>query len=737
MRTTIRRFNWCLALTFAALFAGSIPAISQELPLTVEGYAIQSEVKANSYKDVVSIGEPYVALADGPVLEILDVTAPDNPVEISRISMPTSIRSLCAHGTSVYVADGSAGLLVVDASNPASPYIAGRFSNILALSFAVDKSGRFGYLVDGSSYIYVMNFKDLTHIKIVRIKSVGKSVFSQVAVMNNVLVAAAGPEGVYVFNIQKPKHPKKMRQIKDLQATVRFAFQGRLMAAADTSAGLVFIDFSKWTDPQELGRLALQTPILGCSFLGNDLPVVVTAEGGGGFSLVDVQDPANPSVIAHGAAPEPVYGVSLLSGSEAYLLCGDAGLWSLNAADTSAPKTEQVMAGSPAIGSLVAQGNIVYAASDSVIQSWDFTDPAHPVLLGSVPTPMPANELLIQGHTLYASCTSAGVVIYDVSNPSAPVQLSDFAVDNPPLQIALSENLLAVAEADKGVVLVDVSDPADPVKAGEYAITAGYVSGVSFASPTTLWVSQQSSGLYALDVSDPATPAVLTSNVLISVASGRIAVSGNYLYQAAGYSGLKVADISDIDNPSLVSGYSTQIRGGLDLVVAGEKLLLSAGDYGLREYDLTTPGKPIGVTYFQAPGYCYSAAALTNGATVVAAREGGLWCLSPSSCPGESLLLPCDGAVLSPSSYPLFSWLPKSGHTFKVEFSTDPGFKKKKIIKGLIGGSKFDIPYLVPASNTWRKILKKSRGGLTVYWRVVYRADNNNSYSESRSFTLY
>ncbi len=737
MRTTIRRFNWCLALAFAALFAGSLPAMSQELPLSVEGYAIQSEVKANSYKDAVSIGTPYVALADGPVLEILDVTAPASPVEISKVSMPMSIRSMCSQGTFVYVAAGKAGLMIVDVSNPSSPYVAGRFSSALALSFAVDGSGQFGYLVDGSSKIYVLNLKDLNHIKIVRIKSVGKSLFSQVAVMNDALVAAAGPEGVYVFNIQKPRHPKKMKQIKDLQATVHFTFQGRLMAAADTEAGLVFIDFTKWTDPQEMGRLTFQTPVLGCSFLGNDLPVVVTAEGGGGYSLVDAQDPADPSVITHAAAPEPVYGVSLLSGNEAYLLCGDAGLWTLDASDTAAPQAAQVMAGNPAIGALVAQGNIVYAASDSIIQSWDYTDPAHPVLLGSVPTPMPASELLIQGHTLFASCTSAGVVIYDVSNPSSPVQLSDFAVDNPALQISVSQSLLAIGEADTGVVLADISDPANPVKAGEYAITAGYISGVAFASPTTLWVCQQNSGLYALDVSDPANPAILTSSILGGISTGRIVVSGNYIYQAAGYSGLKVADISNIDSPSLVTAFATQIKGGLDLILAGDKLLVSAGDYGLREYDLTTPDKPAGVTYFQAPGYCYSAALLSNGATVVAAREGGLWCLSPSTCPGDSLLLPCDGAVLSPSSYPLFSWMPQSGHNFKVEFSTDPGFKKNKIIRALVNNSKFDVPYLVPADNTWRRILKKSRGGLTVYWRVVYRADNKNSFSESRSFTLY
>ena len=736
MKTPIRRFNRCLGLAFVALLAGSVSAAAQNPPLTIEGYAVQSEVKANSFKTTVALSSPYLALADGPYLKVLDATDPVHPVEVSRIALPASIRSMTSQGNLVYIADGNAGLLIVNTSDPANPKIVGRYASQLALSIAVDGTGRFGYLVEGTQNLYVINLKDLSKLKVVRIKSLGKSVLSQVVVRDNALVAAAGPEGIYVFNIEKPKHPKKFTQIKDLQATVQFAFQGRLMAAADTEAGLVFIDFSKWTDARILGTLTSQTPILGCAFLGDGLPIVVTAEGGGGYSLINVQDPLDPSVIVHESQPAPVYGVSLIAGSQAYLLCGDAGLWTLDASDTSAPNTGLVMSGTPAMAALAAEGNLVFAASDSMIQTWDFSDSAHPVLMGSVATPMPARELLLEGNTLYASCSSAGVAIYDVSNPGAPVLSSLLAVDSPAWQIALNQGLLAVSEGATGVVLVDVADPSNPIKVGAYPIDSGYVNGVAFASPTTLWVSQQGNGLYALDVSDPTDPTLLTGTVLGALTTGRIAVYGNYLYQAAGFSGVKIADISDPDAPTLVT-YSPQIKGGADLVITNGEMVLSAGDYGLREFDLLDPEKPAESTYFQAPGYCSSSVVLANGARVAAAKEGGLWCLTGETCPGDSLLLPCDGSVLSQSGRPLFSWVPQSGATYKVEFSTDPGFKKKKVIKGLVNGTKFDIPSLVPADNTWARILKKAQGGLTVYWRVVYRVDKQSTQSEVRSFTFY
>jgi hypothetical protein len=720
-----------------ALLAGSLPAAAQNLPLTIEGYAVQSEVKANSFKSTVALSSPYLAMADGPYLKILDATDPADPVEVSKIALPVSIRSMTPFGSTVYVADGTAGLLIVNASDPANPEIVGRYPSQLALSFAVDGTGQYGYLVEGTQNLYVINLKDLSKLKVVRIKSIGKSVLSQVAVRDKALVAAAGPEGVYVFSIQNPKHPKKLQQIKDLQATVQFAFQGRLMAAADTEAGLVFIDFTKWTDPKMLGTLTSRTPILGCAFLGDGLPIVVTAEGGGGYSLVNAQDPLDPSVIVHESQPAPVYGVSLIAGSEAYLLCGDAGLWTLDASDTSAPKTGQVMSGTPAMAALAAEGNLVFAASDSMIQTWDFSDPAHPALLGSIATPMPASELLLQDNTLYASCSSAGVAIYDVSNPVAPVQLSVFAVDSPASQIALSQNLLAVSEGVTGVVFANVVNPSNPVKVGAYPIDSGYANGVAFASPTTLWVSQQGNGLYALDVSDPANATLLTGTVLSAIAVGRIAVYGNYLYQAAGFLGLEIADISNPDAPTLVK-YSSQLKGGADLTMANGEMVLSAGGYGLREFDLADPERPVETTYFETPGYCSSSVVLANGARVAAAKEGGLWCLTTQTCPGGSLLLPCDGSVLSQSGRPLFSWIPQSGATYKVEFSIDPGFKKKKIIKGLVNGGQFDIPSFVPTDITWGKILKKAQGGLTVYWRVVFRVDKKNiTRSESGSFTLY
>lgn len=64
---------------------------------------------------------------NGGYLEIADITNPANPVELSKVLLPSVVGGIAISGNYVYVANHKAGLRIIDVNNPAAPYQAGFF----------------------------------------------------------------------------------------------------------------------------------------------------------------------------------------------------------------------------------------------------------------------------------------------------------------------------------------------------------------------------------------------------------------------------------------------------------------------------------------------------------------------------------------------------------------------------------------------------------------------------------
>jgi hypothetical protein len=70
----------------------------------------------------VAVQGRYAYIGVGPRLVVLDVSNPAGPLLLGRTAvLPGLVHGVAVAGTLAYVADGEAGLRVVDVSNPASP----------------------------------------------------------------------------------------------------------------------------------------------------------------------------------------------------------------------------------------------------------------------------------------------------------------------------------------------------------------------------------------------------------------------------------------------------------------------------------------------------------------------------------------------------------------------------------------------------------------------------------------
>jgi hypothetical protein len=726
----------CLWLLIGALGITAGRTMAQSFPMTTEGYSVVSQLTPAPVRSTVSIGAPYRAVAVGTTLQIVDETDLAHFRVVSQLTLPGPAQDLLFNEGTLYIAAGNFGLILVGVSNPLTPALITSFYVDGALKLAINSSGKILYVCGGKAQIESINIQDPLHLKTTSSLGVTNANIFDLAVINKTLIAACGAKGLVVYNLEKPGIPLRVNQFKDLKAANRLCVDpvgGTLVAVADGDLGLALVNFSNWKTPVLKGSLAFATQALDVGFLTGRDQVVVTL-GDGGYAVVDVSDRSNPVVMSQPATPAPTVQVDT-EGLRSYLLCSGSGLFSLDASTPAHPVTTLVVPGEETFGALAVKDSMAFISKGKTIEIWNFSDPSHPAPVGSVDTPLQALDLLVSGDLLLAGCQQGGVLIFDISNPAAPIALSVFPVGGSAGQMDISGNLLAIADGADGAVLADIANPAAPVAAGIWNAKAGYVGGVAFSSPTTLWAHQSENGLTSLDLTDLSAIKEL-GKLGMSNYAGRLYLYQNDIIAVSGSISWQVIDVTDPAKPNSVAAIGD---GSIHVALSGTRMLSCDGKTGLREYDLTTPSNPILVSFFGAPTFAYQAAFLPDGTRLLSCREGGLWSLVPTSCAGNQLLLPCNGSVLSRFYIPIFTWEEgATGSTYVVQVSTDATFPNNKHKTKTSEGtaSKLKVPYWEPTSYAWHDIVALAKEGTTLYWRVAYTLNKDKTYSEVRTLTI-
>ena len=117
-------------------------------------------------------------------------------------------------------------------------------------------------------------------------------------------------------------------------------------------------------------------------------------------------------------------------------------------------------------------------------------------------------------------------------------------------------------------------------------------------------------------------------------------------------------------------------------------------------------------------------------------------CRLKTAAPVEALVLlsPEDGASVSPFTPPTFYWKSNGLVRFKLQFSTDPTFKKKVMV--LPPDEKkqsvwIEEEFYTPSPKEWRVISRLGRKGRTVCWRVNGEDETGEGLtSEAFGFTI-
>ncbi len=551
--TIIGQYAYVIADSFGSpgglfVFDISDPAA----PLYVRSYSFYGY-------DHSAVAGSVLYLLGGGGLTAVDMAGPAAPMHLGAYSVNDEACDVAVAGGLAYVAEGRAGLRVVDVSQT------------MAESGYYYPPAEAKKVVASEQYVYMTTQRSYEN-RALRIVDVSNP-------------AAPLERGVY--------QPPASRYIVDIGADGSRVY---LIEDENSDRFLRVIDVSNPDAPLELGAI------------GGDIwnsPDVLAVSGNYAytvghydtFRVIDVSTPTSPTMVATGTLR--AYDMAV-AGHYAYLAMDYPG--GLRVLDIQTPTTPvEIGAYTPAnpnsqTRGVVVEGHYAYLDEPGRVAILNVSDPAHPSLVGSYETD--GNVAGIAADTLYVA--TDGIQAVDVSNPAQPTERARSRWFG---ELAVAGNHAYIAAGWNGLRVLDVSGLALPARSGAYNLPPGDARHVTVAG-SHAYVADADGGLKVVEVSNPAAPTALGRLDTAGRALG-VAVAGQFGYVADAGNGLVIADLSDPGNPQPLGSLAYQeVSGMYDLraiAVHSNTAYLAAGWSGFYLVDVSNPITPTEMSLYYMP----------------------------------------------------------------------------------------------------------------------------------------
>ena len=514
---------------------------------------------ASDYRDLTISGKeaPYLYAASTWGLEILSLTEPTKPVRIGEIVTPGQARAVAVNRDTAYIADGAAGVHVIDVSVPTTPKVVktlGGFTD----ARRVETDGDNLYVLGTVRGLLVYNQHDVRNSQTprprrffpiagtplnvaIRDKTIyvsddrhglyileqspfGDFVFqSAVPILANAYEIVETADAVYALvasgnltlvDITDAENPETGIRLNTPGFATGIQLHNHTIYLADQQAGLHIIDVR---NPQQPRRISTQ-PIF-----GNATDVVVwgtlayIADGKGGIQTIDVSKPEAPKWLHHYNFDGTAYGIDVVEAAAGertvYVANGVGGLHTLEFTTpyqgtltqnllfpTQSPTFDEPFGSVNCTKVRVQNGYGFIGAATGLF----IVHLATNAIVAHIPTAAPVSDITL--HDGYAYLCAESVIIVDSRAPEQSVIVSERDVAGSAYRVVVDARASSVyvAALDGGLHIFDIAEPAVPRPIGSYA-TRGNATGVTFAEDR-VYLLDSGIGVAVLDVSEPHEP---------------------------------------------------------------------------------------------------------------------------------------------------------------------------------------------------------------------------------------
>lgn len=294
-----------------------------------------------------------------------------------------------------------------------------------------------------------------------------------------------------------------------------------------------------WDNPFIEAGLSVGTCASGSEVVVQGDYAYMVKAGTSNFSIIDIADTANPSLL--GSCTNPNCSLS------------------------------------NTLNSVVVQGDYAYITSTtngSELYTVDISDKSNPrrVRTYDAPGNGDGRTLWIDNDRLYmtrnygSNTAQYELLIFSLSNPSNPSLLGGLNIENTCTDVVVGGNYayLACSDTSREFQVIDVSNPGDMSLSRRYALNLpGSSAGWALIiDGDTVFVGRNDGMIYSINITNPQSPSLISSYSFGGVVNKMVVIGDSILAAAGGNSSQEIQfiDISDTSSMSLIS--SVDVPGG-------------------------------------------------------------------------------------------------------------------------------------------------------------------------------
>ncbi|MFH1897419.1 MAG: Ig-like domain-containing protein [Candidatus Desantisbacteria bacterium] len=239
-------------------------------------------------------------------LQIMDVSQPASPVFAGKYNTASSCRDTVVVDNYAYTAAGTKGLMVIDVSNVNKPTLVSSLA-IDGFCYDIAISGNYAYVAAGATGLQIVDIsKPQTPKKIGKYNTDGIS--RGVCVRDGYAFVADDGSGLVVIDVSNPYGPKLVGQYDTPGSAYDIWLSGKYAYIADYSGGLQIIDISNPAKPVKTG--SYKTNGFAWDVMVRDNVAFVVCEAAGLFVL-DVFNPTQPVLLSSYKTGGKAFGVAM------------------------------------------------------------------------------------------------------------------------------------------------------------------------------------------------------------------------------------------------------------------------------------------------------------------------------------------------------------------------------------------------------------------------------------------
>ena len=433
--------------------------------------------------DAVAVSGNYAYVVTSmPYLQVYDLSDPSKPKQTGEAFLQAAIetRDVAVWGDYAYVAAPGAetgpDVFIVSVADKANPQKVASFPvDGAAFTLTADN----GQLYVGTSAgMAIYSLSNPTEPQL--LGSYAGVDVRKIAVANDLAYLAAGMQGIVILDVSAPAAVSRVGGtiLGESDDVVSLALAGNyLEVAANTSSlqwqpvgRLRIVDVSNPTAPVEVyaSDPLEQGKMNSIKHIGS-----LAAIGGAALHLFDTTDPRAP--VKRSALPLRMGVKEVESVNGRALVLNRTGLTVIDIADPANPSVAAVHPMAVSLGAIASRGGYLYAPDQLTgLLIIDFTDPTAPKKVATID--MPFARPFIDGDRLFM-VTQEGFTIYSLADPLRPVRLGAYTTTGV-IGFDIKQNLVFLGGADRYAIrVVDVTDPAAPTVVSSFSPNAPVAAG--------------------------------------------------------------------------------------------------------------------------------------------------------------------------------------------------------------------------------------------------------------------